>query len=228
MVMKKFKDYSIAVLIVVVALALAGCGGGSGTPASGSSGTMAIDAIAFPLPSTLPVTGVVTSSAANQPYPAANAAINNGWDTVKSLAIPNLTLIAQLNSSGSNAWSYAAHPNVYIASTGPGYSGLLSSQWVPATRTFASSTVNATAQAATGVVIIDSYTKAVVASASYPDTGPSKGTAVYDEPMGCAVSQNGAWIYIQGNNSTAIPAATLSYYNTALNPQIKTLPNNDV
>ncbi len=115
-----------------------------------------------------------------QPAPAGAAA--SGWETEWSKLL-NARLLAQLDSSGPDAWDAAAHPDVYVSAQGPGYGsaafgGAFLSQ----------------AQIGPGLAIIDSTTREAVASTEYLVDG----VETYAENHGLAVSPDGKWFYTQG------------------------------
>ncbi len=116
--------------------------------------------------------------------PAPEGAAPSGWETEWSQLI-GANLLAQLDSSGDDAWDPAEHPLVYMSAQGPGYGAagfggefLSSSQTGP------------------GVAIIDANTHEAVASTQYLVDGVD----TYSENHGLAVSPDGKWIYTQGTN----------------------------
>jgi hypothetical protein len=123
--------------------------------------------------------------------PAASAATASGWET-DAARLVNVRLIAQLDSSGEDAWDVADHPLVYVTAQGPGYGGILA-----ATAEESSAEGAATAvQSAPGVAIIDADSYEPVASVQYE----TEGVEAYSENHGLAVSPDGKWIYTQGNH----------------------------
>ncbi|MCH8999261.1 MAG: hypothetical protein IID48_13520 [Proteobacteria bacterium] len=87
----------------------AGAAGGAST---GQSPSPASDAAVFGEPTILVQVG--------QLQPAPTGAAPSGWETEWSQLI-GANLIAQLDSSGDDAWSAADHPLVYVTAQGPGY-----------------------------------------------------------------------------------------------------------
>ena len=87
-----------------------------------------------------------------------------------------VTLVAEYDSSGPDAWDPVAHPNVFITTEGPGYGGLLSGVTLP------------------GIAIIDADTYEVVAHRNY-DVLAMGWTNVF-EPHGVGVSPDGQWFYL--------------------------------
>ena len=122
-----------------------------------------------------------------QPAPA--DAVPGGWATEWSELI-GVDLLAQLDSSGHDAWSPEEHPLVYVSAQGPGYGSAA----------FGGAFISAV-QTAPGVAVIDADTYEAVASTEYL----AEGIETYSENHGLAVSADGQWIYTQGNN----PASAL-------------------
>ncbi len=120
-----------------------------------------------------------------QPAPAGAAA--SGWETEWSQLL-GARLLAQLDSSGPDAWDAAAHPDVYVSAQGPGYGA-------PA---FGGAFLSE-AQKGPGVAIIDSKTREAVASTEYLVAGVD----TYAENHGLAVSPDGQWLYTQGANAAS-------------------------
>ncbi|MEX2502620.1 MAG: hypothetical protein WD336_09605 [Trueperaceae bacterium] len=90
-----------------------------------------------------------------------------------------VSLIAQFDSSGPDAWDRDAHPDVFITTEGPGYRGLMSGLSTP------------------GVAVIDADTMEPVASAQFP----IEGVDAPFEPHGLGVSADGNWIYLPTGTS---------------------------
>jgi len=114
--------------------------------------------------------------------PAPPGAQASGWET-EWASLLDIRLVAQLDSSGPDAWDAAAHPDVYVSAQGPGYGssafgGAFLSQ----------------AQVGPGVAIIDARTHEAVASTEYLVDGID----TYPENHGLAVSPDGKWLYTQG------------------------------
>lgn len=97
----------------------------------------------------------------------------SGWDTEFSVRL-GVTLIAQLDSSGPDAWDVALHPDVMFTTVGPGYGGFEVEGVQP------------------GVVVIDSTTGEVLADTQYTFADWTD----YFEPHGLGVSPDGRWIYL--------------------------------
>ncbi|MBW7885579.1 MAG: WD40 repeat domain-containing protein [Caldilineaceae bacterium] len=130
--------------------------------------------------------------------PAAEAAAPTGWDTEWSQLL-KIRLMAQLDSSGEDAWSPADHPLVYVTSQGPGYgSAAVGGAFL------------SEVQKAPGLAIIDADTYESVATAQY-----ETGLETYSENHGLGVSPDGQWIYTQGNHpdSTLRGNAVLNIIN---------------
>jgi len=109
---------------------------------------------------------------------------SDGWTNAESVR-GGLHLVAQLDSSGPDAWDIEAHPRVYFTSEsfqsnafsdGPGDGGFTNEAG-----NFA------------GWHVIDAYTKEVVASALYQDLVPNP---VNRGPHGVGVSPDGQWGYV--------------------------------
>lgn len=100
--------------------------------------------------------------------------IGSGWETEEAIR-GGMSLFAQYDSSGPDAWDVAASPLVYFSSEGVGANPN------PATED---------AERLPGVHVIDAYTKEVLASGLY-DLGEMTRT-----PHGAGVSPDGKWAYI--------------------------------
>ncbi|MFQ5922349.1 MAG: YncE family protein [Anaerolineales bacterium] len=105
--------------------------------------------------------------------PGEDAVSASDWDTEWSQKF-GIKLLEAFDSGGDPAWDPAEHPLVYLASEGPGYSGLISSGVV-----------------FPGFLMIDAETRETVAAPHY-DLGQEE----YFEPHGLGVSPGGEWIYI--------------------------------
>ncbi|MDO8483885.1 MAG: hypothetical protein Q7S35_02930 [Candidatus Limnocylindrales bacterium] len=123
-----------------------------------------------------------------QPAPA--GAATSGWETEWSKLL-DARLLAQLDSSGPDAWDAKAHPDVYISAQGPGYGSAAFG-----------GAILSEAQKGPGFAIIDAKTHESVASTEYLVDGID----TYAENHGLAVSPDGKWFYTQGVN----PASDLS------------------
>lgn len=102
------------------------------------------------------------------------------WDTEWSQKF-GISLLEVFDSSGEDAWDPSEHPLVYMASEGPGYSGLVS-----------------TSVTLPGFMIIDAYTHETVAAPHY-DLGMEE----YFEPHGLGVSPGGEWVYVPTGTAAA-------------------------
>lgn len=102
-------------------------------------------------------------------------AAEDRWTTPLATQL-GVRLQTQLDSRGPDAWDPKKHPNVFVTSEGPGYSGLLSGVKLP------------------GLAIFDADSRAVVASGSYDVL--KMGFENVFEPHGLGVSADGQWIYI--------------------------------
>ena len=119
--------------------------------------------------------------------PAPEGAAPSGWETQWSQLI-RANLIAQLDSSGPDAWNAAEHPLVYVSAQGPGYgSAAFGGEFLSGTQT------------GPGLAIIDANTHEAVASTQYLVDGVD----TYAENHGAAVSPDGKWIYTQGVNKAS-------------------------
>jgi DNA-binding beta-propeller fold protein YncE len=118
--------------------------------------------------------------------PPASAPIpDDGWSNSESVR-GGLILVAQLDSSGPDAWDIAAHPRVYFSSESfqSNYFGASS---------FDGGAPGGDLGNFAGWHVIDAYTKEVVASGLYQDLVPEE---VNRGPHGVAVSPDGKWGYV--------------------------------
>ena len=107
-----------------------------------------------------------------QLLPAAAGTKPTGWATTESIR-GGLQLLAAYDSSGPDAWSAKDHPVVYITSEGASKLFSPGSNTVP------------------GVMIIDAYTKAVVASARFEGSDEAK----TQHGHGVGISPDGKWLH---------------------------------
>lgn len=115
--------------------------------------------------------------------PAPAAAAPSGWETEWAQLL-KIKLLAQLDSSGEDAWIAADHPLVYMTSQGPGYgSAAVGGAFL------------SEVQKAPGLAIIDADSHEAVATVQY-----ETGLDAYSENHGLGVSPDGQWIYTQGNH----------------------------
>lgn len=113
--------------------------------------------------------------------PASNLAIpDDGWSNAESVR-GGLILVAQLDSSGPDAWDIAAHPRVYYTSESFQSNYYEANELPGDLGNFA------------GWHVVDAYTKEVVASALYQDLVPGE---VNRGPHGVSVSPDGKWGYV--------------------------------
>jgi DNA-binding beta-propeller fold protein YncE len=131
------------------------------------------------------VEGVKTIIQAPLGVEQAEAAVSaNDWNTEWSARF-GIQLLEAFDSSGDGAWDPADHPLVYLASEGPGYSGLLSS-----------------GVTLPGFLMIDAKTRETVAAPHY-DLDQEE----YFEPHGLGVSPGGEWIYVPTGASSSFGAS---------------------
>lgn len=128
------------------------------------------------------------------PASGGSSAAPTGWDTEYSQLL-GIKLLAQLDSSGPDAWDVAAHPLVYVTAQGPGYGGILAANAPESDPNSAATPV----QSAPGLAIIDAETHEAVASVQYE----AEGQESYAENHGLGVSPDGKWIYTQGNHPSS-------------------------
>ena len=113
-------------------------------------------------------TMVVQAGQLAVPPPAAQP---SGWETAEAIR-GRIRLLATYDSSGPDAWDVRAHPTVFFTTEGVG-----------------SNPKGGTRKS--GVMIIDAYTKQVVASALF-----DLGEEVTQNPHGAGMSPDGRWLYI--------------------------------
>ncbi len=187
---------SFAVLLGVMALIAASCdssddsGGISGTEVvnTGTQAPATTAAAAAPEPAEVP--NVIVQAVDVRDFEALKdealtsgaptASVDPSWDTDFSRKF-GISLLASFDSDGDAAWDPAAHPLVYVASEGPGYSGLLSG--------------NVTMP---GFMMIDANTRETVAAVHYD----IQQEEVF-EPHGLGVSPGGEWIYVPTGTAAA-------------------------
>jgi hypothetical protein len=109
---------------------------------------------------------------------AAAHAQADAWATPWSERL-GVSLIAEFDASGPDAWDREAHPLVFVSTEGPGYSGLMSGLTNP------------------GLAIVDAITHEPVATARFT----LEGVTTYFEPHGLGVSPDGRWIYLPTGTS---------------------------
>lgn len=133
------------------------------------------------------VTTEVVQAGTLYEQPATTAGPDDGWTNAESER-GGLYLVAQLDSSGPDAWDIEAHPRVYFTSEsfqsnyyGAGGFDADSGDALEQLGNFA------------GWHVIDAYTKEVVASALYHDLVPGD---VNRGPHGVGVSPDGKWGYV--------------------------------
>jgi hypothetical protein len=117
--------------------------------------------------------------------PAPAAIPDDGWSNSESVR-GGLILVAQLDSSGPDAWDIEAHPRVYFTSES------FQSNYFGAGGFDADSVASDLGNFA-GWHVIDAYSKEVVASALYHDLVEGD---VNRGPHGVAVSPDGKWGYV--------------------------------
>jgi hypothetical protein len=127
---------------------------------------------------------VITITQTGNLEPAAAGSVPSGWETKWSQMI-GANLIAQLDSSGPDAWSPADHPLVYVTAEGPGYGSAAFG-----------GAFQSESQKGPGIAIIDANTHEAVVTTQYLVDGVD----AYAENHGAAVSADGKWIYTQGTN----------------------------
>lgn len=106
--------------------------------------------------------------------------VDPSWDTEFSREF-GITLAATFDSSGEPAWDPSDHPVVYVASEGPGYSGLVSSDVTTP-----------------GFLMVDAATRETVAAVHFEIDQEE----VF-EPHGLGVSPGGEWIYVPTGTAAA-------------------------
>jgi DNA-binding beta-propeller fold protein YncE len=164
----------VAAVAIVGATIGYGIGAGSKAPAT-----------AGPEASAAPPVKTVVQVGELQPAPA--GAVASGWETDWSKLL-NARLLAQLDSSGPDAWDVSAPPDVDVTAQGPGYGSAAFGGAFPSE-----------AQKGPGVAIIDAKTREAVASTEYLVDGVD----TYPENHGLAVSPDGKWFYTQGVSSAS-------------------------
>jgi DNA-binding beta-propeller fold protein YncE len=171
----------------------------------------------------------VTQAGSYAAQPAA-APAPTGWMTAEALKLintttlkPDMALIAQLDSSGPDAWtppkSGAIEGLVYLSTDEAGLGGFYARDWkidrvpqmVPSSPDCLvvkngvadiSACANPKAPIWTGLSLFDGYTKKPVASVQFPDLGPSpQAHALGNEAHGIGASGDGKWIYLTGTDS---------------------------
>ena len=123
---------------------------------------------------------VVVQAGQLQPAPA--GAQPSGWATAESIR-GGLTLVAQYNSSGPDAWDAKAHPLVYISSEGTEDE---------------SPKFDKNAPYFAGFHLVDAYSKQAVMSALF-----DVGREITRFPHGAGVSPDGQWAYVGWGQKTA-------------------------
>lgn len=172
-----------AALVAAVALIAAACS----TPAPTGASPL-------PEPTTAGTVATVVQTAQLQPAPA--GAKPSGWETEEAIR-GQLTLLAQFDSSGPNAWDQVKHPTVFISSLS-----------YPVKRDEGKIYGN-------GFYIIDAKTKEVVTSRVY-----DLGEEVTSYPHAAATSPDGKWIYFMQADR---PAATKVQRNLIMIVNAQTL-----
>lgn len=169
------RAWVIGGLVVVIAIVGGAIGFGIRAGTEGQAAE-APGASAAPLVNTVVQVG--------QLQPAPSGAAPSGWETKWSRLL-GIQLLAQLDSSGPDAWDAAAHPDVYVSAQGPGYGSAA----------FGGAFLSGS-QKGPGVAIIDARSHKAVASTQYLVDGVD----TYAENHGLAVSPDGKWFYTQGVN----------------------------
>ncbi|MDA1279056.1 MAG: hypothetical protein O3B95_03315 [Chloroflexi bacterium] len=119
----------------------------------------------------------ITVIQAGQSVPAAPGSSPTGWANQESVR-GGLTLVAQYDSSGPDAWNPSAHPLIYITSDGTESS---------------SPTYDADALYFAGIDMIDAYSKEVIKSVIFTEV---EGGLVSSFPHGAGASPDGKWFYV--------------------------------
>jgi hypothetical protein len=132
------------------------------------------------------VTSEVIQSGTLYDSPATPAGPDDGWTNSESMR-GGLYLVAQLDSSGEDAWDIAAHPRVYFTSES------FQSNYYGASSFTATGEEEIPLGNFAGWHVIDAYSKEVVASALYHDLVPGE---VNRGPHGVGVSPDGKWGYV--------------------------------
>lgn len=133
-----------------------------------------------------PTSQVVVQAGQLAAAPASDLVVpDDGWSNQESVR-GGLLLVAQLDSSGPDAWDIAAHPRVYFTSESfqSNYFGASS---------FDGGAAGGDLGNFAGWHVVDAYTKEVVASALYHDLVPGE---VNRGPHGVGVSPDGKWGYV--------------------------------
>ncbi len=169
---KALKMIGLVAVVVSITLFAFACGGGDDDngDSSGDAG--------------VPDADIQTIIQVGELQPAPAGAEPSGWETEWSQLL-GINLIAQLDSSGPDAWDPGEHPLVYVSAEGPGYGSAAFGGEFLSSR-----------QIGPGVAIIDANTHEAVATTQYLVDGVD----TYAENHGIAVSADGKWIYTQGVN----------------------------
>ena len=126
------------------------------------------------------------------PAPAGSAP--TGWANAESIR-GGLTLVAQYDSSGPDAWDPAMHPMVYFSSESSyNYNTELNDALDAGAPNFA------------GFHIIDAYSKEVIASGLYSYEGN-----ITRGPHGVNVSRDGKWVYVGFSETPPDGGRRISY-----------------